>query len=77
MLDEATSALDLKTETKIINTILDIIKQQTKTVIFVTHRKSAIEFVDQVIEMQDGRILRSIETIQANENPTIFAYKES
>ena len=77
LLDEATSALDLKTETKIINTILDIIKQQTKTVIFVTHRKSAIEFVDQVIEMQDGRILRSIETIQANENPTIFAYKES
>ena len=58
LLDEATSALDHKTEEKIIETILRIVKQDGNTVIFVTHRKSAIQRADQVIEMKDGQILR-------------------
>ncbi len=57
LLDEATSALDHKTEEKIIETILNIVKEEGNTVIFVTHRKSAIQMADQVIEMRDGEVL--------------------
>jgi len=57
LLDEATSALDHKTEEKIIETIIKIVKEEGNTVIFVTHRKSAIQMADQVIEMRDGQVL--------------------
>jgi ABC-type multidrug transport system fused ATPase/permease subunit len=62
LLDEATSALDHKTEEKIIETILRIVKQDGNTVIFVTHRKSAIQQADQVIEVKDGQILRLLKS---------------
>jgi ABC-type multidrug transport system fused ATPase/permease subunit len=67
LLDEATSALDHKTEEKIIETILRIVKQDGNTVIFVTHRKSAIQRADHVIEMKDGQILRLLKS--PGENP--------
>ena len=57
LLDEATSALDHKTEEKIIETILRIVKQDGNTVIFVTHRKSAIQHADRVIEINDGEMV--------------------
>ncbi|MEN6318286.1 MAG: ABC transporter ATP-binding protein [Syntrophaceae bacterium] len=57
LLDEATSALDHKTEEKIIETVLRLIKEERCTVIFVTHRKSAIHHADQIIEMRDGKVL--------------------
>jgi ABC-type multidrug transport system fused ATPase/permease subunit len=63
LLDEATSALDHKTEEKIVETILKIVRKEGNTVIFVTHRKSAIRRVDQVIEMRDGQIVKHPEAI--------------
>lgn len=57
LLDEATSALDHKTEENIIETILRLMKEEGCTVIFVTHRKSAIHHADQVIEMRDGKVV--------------------
>ena len=60
LLDEATSALDHKTEEKIVETILKIVKEEGNTVIFVTHRESAIRRADQIIEMRDGGILDAI-----------------
>ena len=70
LLDEATSALDHKAEEKIIETILRIVKQDGNAVIFVTHRKSAIQRADQVIEVKDGQILRLLKS--PGENP-VFA----
>ena len=67
LLDEATSALDHKTEEKIIETILKIVKEEGNTVIFVTHRKSAIQHTDQVIAMRDGEVLK----------PSTFSKKKS
>jgi len=59
LLDEATSALDHKTEENIMETILRLVNEEGKTVVFVTHRKSAIRHADRVIEMQDGKIINS------------------
>ena len=46
LLDEATSALDADTERKLLNNILH---DQKKTIIFVTHRQAVIEYCDHVI----------------------------
>lgn len=59
LLDEATSALDHTTEEKIVETILKIVQEDGNTVIFVTHRKSAIQHADLVIEMRDGKVMPS------------------
>lgn len=59
LLDEATSALDYKTEANIVETILRLVRKERKTVIFVTHRKSAIQHADMAIEIRDGQIAES------------------
>jgi ABC-type lipoprotein export system ATPase subunit len=41
-------------------TILKLVRDENKTVIFVTHRKSAIKDADKVIEMKDGKIINVI-----------------
>jgi ABC-type multidrug transport system fused ATPase/permease subunit len=66
LLDEATSALDHKTEEKIVETILKIVREDGNTVIFVTHRKSAIQQTDLLIEMRDGYIVTHSEELQRN-----------
>lgn len=44
-------------------TILKIVGEDGNTVIFVTHRKSAIRLADQVIELRDGQIVPHPEAI--------------
>jgi ABC-type multidrug transport system fused ATPase/permease subunit len=68
LLDEATSALDHKTEEKIIETILRIVRQDRDTVIFVTHRKSAIQQADHIIKMKDGQVLTPEEPSSVSPN---------
>ena len=46
LLDEATSALDVATERRLLDNIL---REQQKTVIFVTHRPAVAEYCDQTI----------------------------
>jgi ABC-type multidrug transport system fused ATPase/permease subunit len=53
ILDEATSALDLSNEREIID---DLIKMHNLTVIFVTHRVSALKGFDKVYNLQDGTL---------------------
>ncbi|MBI5701732.1 ABC transporter ATP-binding protein [Candidatus Saganbacteria bacterium] len=57
LLDEATSALDHLAEENVMETILKLVREEGKTVIFVTHRKSAIKDANRVVEMRDGRII--------------------
>ena len=52
--DEATSALDSNTETKIIE---DLKKMKgDKTIILVSHKKSTLQYCDQVIEIKNGKV---------------------
>lgn len=54
ILDEATSSLDILTEKKIINNLLQM---KDKTIIFVAHRQSISERVEEVVVMNQGRIV--------------------
>jgi ABC-type multidrug transport system fused ATPase/permease subunit len=54
VLDEATSALDIKTEDNIMNTIYTL--QGKRTLFIVTHRLSAVEKCDMLIEIENGKI---------------------
>ncbi|NQT30411.1 MAG: ABC transporter ATP-binding protein [Candidatus Saganbacteria bacterium] len=73
LLDEATSALDHKTEKNIMETILELVREEGKTVIFVTHRESAINNAHKIIEMRDGQIVGEISnTIIAKEEKMIL-----
>ena len=52
--DEATSALDSNTENKIIE---DLKKMKgDKTIILVSHKKSTLQYCDQVIEIKNGKV---------------------
>ena len=52
ILDEATSGLDIDTEKRILKTI----KRLNKTIIFVSHRVSALSFCDKIYNIEDNTI---------------------
>jgi ABC-type multidrug transport system fused ATPase/permease subunit len=54
VLDEATSALDSESENNIFNNVLNLFKG--KTIIFISHRLSAVKNVDEIICLNSGRI---------------------
>lgn len=51
LFDEATSALDPETERKLLQNILS---EQDKTIIFITHRMAVVDYCDQVLRLQDN-----------------------
>ena len=53
--DEATSSLDQENEKTIINTIQNIAKE--KTILTIAHRFATVEFADEIIMLQNGKIL--------------------
>jgi ABC-type multidrug transport system fused ATPase/permease subunit len=57
ILDEATNALDRETEEAVLGA-LDDLQKRGRTIIIVSHRKSAIEGCDMVIRMDQGRIVQ-------------------
>jgi ATP-binding cassette subfamily B protein len=57
VLDDPISQVDLETGTKIINTIRASAGQ--KTIIIVSHRLSAVSYADQIISLDQGRIVES------------------
>lgn len=57
LLDEATSAIDAKTEYEILKNIFRLNEQ--KTIIIVSHRLDSIKDVDQIICMDNGRIVET------------------
>jgi ATP-binding cassette subfamily B protein len=57
VLDDPISQVDLETGTKIINTIRARAGQ--KTIIIVSHRLSAVSYADQIISLDQGRIVES------------------
>jgi ABC-type multidrug transport system fused ATPase/permease subunit len=53
--DEATSALDIETEKEVMSS-LNLLRR-SKTILIVTHRLSALDKCDQIIEIENGRML--------------------
>ena len=55
--DEATSALDDKTELKVIDSIFNL--NPDITILIIAHRLTTLKKCNQVIELEEGRVLRS------------------
>ncbi len=55
ILDEPTTGLDVGLEKKLMNNLKDIIEE--KTLILITHRFAALELVDRVVIINDGKIV--------------------
>ena len=54
ILDEATSSLDIETEKKIIDEVNNL--KNTKTIIFVSHRLTAVKNCDFIIQLDKGKV---------------------
>jgi len=65
ILDEATNALDVENEARILDAILEAIRNSRQgrdgvlTVLMIAHRASAIRRADRIFELEGGRIARS------------------
>jgi ABC-type multidrug transport system fused ATPase/permease subunit len=57
LLDEATSGLDPETDARVQRTLTTALRH--KTVIAVAHRRESLRNYDQIIEMKEGRIVRT------------------
>ena len=57
--DEATSALDTHTETTLLQEINSILKEKSRTSVFVAHRLRTIFDSDKIIVLQDGKVAES------------------
>lgn len=75
ILDEATSALDSQTEKFIQESLHELIKDRSKTVIAVAHRLSTLKDMDRILVLEAGRIVEegSHESLVHNPNS---AYKK-
>lgn len=56
ILDEATSALDVHTEKRLLD---NIVRQKSKTLIFITHRVETLSFCDRIYVVSEGKIADS------------------
>ena len=56
LLDESTSALDAETEKKVLENLKTL---QNKTCLIVTHRPAALEIADEIVRVEDGKIVAS------------------
>lgn len=58
ILDEPTSALDLETEHRIMSSVKKMAREQVSTVILITHRLATVTQADQVIVLDEGKIVQ-------------------
>ena len=57
IMDESTSALDIKTEEMVLN---EISKLSNLTIIFSSHRDTAKKFVDKIVYLENGKLIKII-----------------
>ena len=60
--DEPTSALDKENGLHVMELLRDVARDSTRTVIVVTHDPRIYHFADRMAEMEDGKILRVLDT---------------
>lgn len=59
--DEPTAALDSERAFQVVQILSELIHEQGKAAIMVTHDLRMVQFADRVIQMMDGKVLRVIE----------------
>jgi ATP-binding cassette subfamily C protein len=61
ILDEATNALDVENEARVLDALLEALRDQGRslTVLMIAHRSSAIRRADRIFEVEDGRVARA------------------
>jgi putative ABC transport system ATP-binding protein len=59
--DEPTASLDSNLAFQVVETFADLIHEQNRAGIMVTHDLRLVQYVDRVIQMQDGRIHRILD----------------
>ena len=57
ILDEPTVSLDPRTEHQLLQTVFSVL--QGRTIIMITHQKSGLGYVDEVLHLQDGELTRA------------------
>ena len=57
--DEPTASLDTERAYQVVETFAGLIHEQRRAGIMVTHDLRMVEFVDRVLMMQDGRLVRT------------------
>jgi putative ABC transport system ATP-binding protein len=60
--DEPTASLDTERAYQVVQTFASLIHEQNRAGIMVTHDLRMCEFVDRVLQMQDGKLVRAYET---------------
>jgi putative ABC transport system ATP-binding protein len=58
--DEPTSALDKATGRQIVDLLHDLAKRQGSAILMVTHDNRILDIADRILEMEDGRIIRTV-----------------
>ena len=54
--DEPTGNLDSKTGEEVVGLLIDLVKDQAKTLIVVTHDERLTDVADQRLDIRDGRL---------------------
>ena len=62
--DEPTASLDTERAYQVVETFAGLIHEQNRAGIMVTHDLRMVEFVDRVLQMQDGRLIATYTTRQ-------------
>jgi len=60
--DEPTASLDTERAFQVVQTLADLIHEQKRAGIMVTHDLRLVEFADKVIQMVDGKVARELST---------------
>jgi len=60
--DEPTASLDTERAYQVVETFAGLIHEQNRAGIMVTHDLRMVEFVDRVLQMQDGKLVREYKT---------------
>jgi len=64
--DEPTAALDSKSGRDVVEIMHDLAKQQGCTILLVTHDNRILDIADRIIYMEDGRLAKKPELVEAN-----------
>ena len=65
--DEPTGALDTRTGSEVLALLRDIVDQDRRTVVMVTHDPVAAAYADEVIVLADGRVAATLEAPSADD----------
>lgn len=73
LMDEPFSSLDLKVKSLVIERLKSMLKEQSRTVLMVTHDiKEAVALADRIVVLVDGKIVFDLKEIKENTENQLF-----